>query len=471
VIAMTLAEIADVVGGEPHGDPSVVVTGPAFVDSRLVEPGGLFVAVVGEHVDGHEYAAGAVAAGAAAVLGSRAADAPTVVVADPVAALGKLARHVVDALPDLTVLALTGSQGKTGTKDYLAQVLATVGPTVATAGNFNNEIGVPLTVLRITPETRYLVVEMGARGIGHVRYLCDIASPSIAAVLNVGTAHLSEFGTREAIAQAKGEILEALPPDGVAVLNGDDELVREMGTRTRARVVTFGVVVGSDLHFRDIEVNALGRPTASFSWSRPGEQDSGEGFARVTLQQVGVHQLANAAAAAAMALSAGLDFATVTDTLGSAVGQSRWRMELSERPDGVTVINDAYNANPASMGAALEALSGIGSRAGRRTVAVLGEMKELGEASAEAHAGVGADAARREVDVLLVIGEPARPIVDGAAKVTSWSGTATFVEDRAAALAWLRENVVAGDVVLVKASRGAALELVAEGLLEEETDR
>jgi UDP-N-acetylmuramoyl-tripeptide--D-alanyl-D-alanine ligase len=172
-----------------------------------------------------------------------------------------------------------------------------------------------------------------------------------------------------------------------------------------------------------------------------------------------------------MALSAGLDFATVTDTLGSAVSQSRWRMELSERPDGVTVINDAYNANPASMGAALEALSGIGSRAGRRTVAVLGEMKELGEASAEAHAGVGADAARREVDVLLVIGEPARPIVDGAAKVTSWSGTATFVEDRAAALAWLRENVVAGDVVLVKASRGAALELVAEGLLEEETDR
>jgi len=469
---MTLAEIADVVGGEPHGDASVVVTGPAFVDSRLVEPGGLFVAVVGEHVDGHEYAAGAVAAGAAAVLGSRATEVPTVVVADPVAALGKLARHVVDSLPDRTVLALTGSQGKTGTKDYLAQVLATAGPTVATAGNFNNEIGVPLTVLRADAETRFLVVEMGARGIGHIRYLCEIANPSIAAVINVGTAHMSEFGSREAIAQAKGEILEHLPEGGVAVLNADDELVRQMGTRTMARVVTFGASAGSDLYFWDIEMNPLGHPTACFTWSgSPSGKDDPDGFVRLALQQVGVHQVENAAAAAAMALSAGLDFAAVTDALREAVGQSRWRMEATERADGVTVINDAYNANPASMGAALNALQGIRERTGRRTLAVLGEMKELGETSAQAHAGVGADAARRGVDVLLVIGEPARAMVDGAANITSWSGTAVFVEDRAAALAWLRENVVAGDVVLVKASRGAALELVAEGLLEEESDR
>jgi UDP-N-acetylmuramoyl-tripeptide--D-alanyl-D-alanine ligase len=465
---MTLAEIAEAVGGEVHGDPSTDVTGSAFVDSRLVEPGGLFVAVVGEHVDGHEYAAGAVAAGAAAVLGSRATDAPTVVVADPVAALGKLARHVVDSLPDVTVLALTGSQGKTGTKDYLAQVLATAGPTVATAGNFNNEIGVPLTVLRATPDTKYLVVEMGARGIGHIRYLCDIANPSIAAVLNVGTAHMSEFGSREAIAQAKGEILEALPADGVAVLNGDDELVKQMGTRTEARVTTFGGAVDNDVYVWSTELDEIGRPTANFSLADP---QGGWTTIRQSLRQIGPHQVGNAAAAAAMAVSAGLDFAEVVEALGKATGLSRWRMEATERADGVTVINDAYNANPASMGAALYALQGIRERSGRRTVAVLGEMKELGEGSAEAHAGVGSEAARRGVDVLLVIGEPARAMIDGAANVTSWSGTAAFVEDRAAALAWLRENVVAGDVVLIKASRGAALELVAAGLLEEETDR
>jgi len=468
VIAMTLAEIAQVVGGEVAGDPSTVVGGPAFVDSRLVEPGGLFVAVVGEHVDGHEYAAAAVTAGAAAVLGSRATDAPTVVVTDPDAALGKLARHVVDQLPDLTVLALTGSQGKTGTKDYLAQVLATAGQTVATAGNFNNEIGVPLTALRATPETEYLVVEMGARGIGHIRYLCEIANPSIAAVVNVGTAHMSEFGTREAIAQAKGEIIEGLPEDGVAVLNGDDELVAAMRTRTKARVISFGTGVDNDVHIGSVELDEIGRPTASFSLVT---ETAGRVTLSQALTQIGQHQVSNAAAAAAMAVAAGLDFADVVEALGKATGQSRWRMERHERSDGVTVINDAYNANPASMGAALDALSGIGRGSSRRTIAVLGEMKELGDGSTQAHAGVGADAATRGVDVLLVIGEPARPMVDGAAKVTSWSGTAAFVEDRAAALAWLRENVVAGDVVLVKASRGAALELVAEGLLEEETDR
>ena len=461
MIAMNLAEIADVVGGEPHGDASLVVTSPAFVDSRLVEPGGLFVAVVGEHVDGHEYAASTVAAGAAAVLGSRATEAPTVVVADPVAALGKLARHVVDQLPDLTVLALTGSQGKTGTKDYLAQVLAAAGPTVATAGNFNNEIGVPLTVLRTTPETRFLVVEMGARGIGHVGYLCEIAPPRIAAVVNVGTAHMSEFGTREAIAQAKGEILEALPEDGVAVLNADDELVRGMGERTKARVVSFGST--GDVGWTDEAYDDLGRPTATFHC------DGVE--IRQSLQQMGRHQLTNAAAAGAMAVAAGIDFTDAVAALGKAVSLSRWRMEVRERADGVVVVNDAYNANPASMSAALDTLAGIGERSGRRTVAVLGEMKELGDSSPDAHTEIGEYAATLGVDVLLVIGEPAGAMVDGAAKVTSWSGTAVSVEDRAAALAWLRENVAAGDVVLVKASRGAALELVAEGLLEEETDR
>ena len=281
MIAMTLSEIASVVGGSVDGDPEVVVSGPASIDSREVPSDGLFLAVVGEHVDGHDYAAGAVAAGAAAVLGSRPTGVPTVVVDDPVIALGRLAAHVIGALPDTKVIALTGSQGKTGTKDYLAQVLATAAPTVATAGNHNNEIGVPLTVLKATPDTRFLVLEMGARGIGHVAYLCDIARPRVAAVLNVGTAHVGEFGSREAIAVAKGEILEALPADGVAVVNADDPLTREMGSRTDAPVISFGQA--GDVSWTEASYDDLDRPTATFRYAGQA--------VTAALRQVGEHQL------------------------------------------------------------------------------------------------------------------------------------------------------------------------------------
>ena len=220
MIPLTLAEIADATDGAVHGPADTVVTGEAFLDSRAVVPGGLFVAMHGAHVDGHQYAHAAHAAGAAAVLAAHPTGAPTVVVADPEVALGLLARRLLDRLPDITVLALTGSQGKTGTKDYLAAILSAAGPTVATLGNLNNELGVPLTVLRATADTAYLVVEMGARHEGNIAYLCTIARPRVAAVLNVGSAHLGEFGSREAIARAKGEIVEALPADGTAVLPG-----------------------------------------------------------------------------------------------------------------------------------------------------------------------------------------------------------------------------------------------------------
>ena len=212
MIPLTLAEVAAVVGGRlaDAGDGSTTVTAPAFIDTRAPEAGGLFVAIPGEHVDGHDFARAAVDTGAAGVLGARETGVPTVLVDDPVVSLGRLGRHVIDALGP-TVLALTGSQGKTGTKDFLAQLLAPGGPTIATVGNRNNEIGVPLTVLRATPETRFLAVEMGARGVGHIAELCAIAPPHVAAVLNVGTAHIGEFGSREAIARAKREIVEALP--------------------------------------------------------------------------------------------------------------------------------------------------------------------------------------------------------------------------------------------------------------------
>jgi UDP-N-acetylmuramoyl-tripeptide--D-alanyl-D-alanine ligase len=456
MIEMTLDEIAAVVGGTAHGD--AVVSGGAFVDTRTPEEGGLFVAIAGERVDGHDLAAAAGAAGAAAVLGSRPTDLPTVVVEDATAALGLLARHVVDRLPDTVVLAMTGSQGKTGTKDYLAHVLSEAGPTIATRGNFNNELGVPLTVLRATTDTRYLVVEMGARGVGHIAELCAIAPPRVAAVLNVGTAHIGEFGSREAIAAAKGEIVEALPADGTAVLNADDDLVSAMAARTLAQVLTFGEAADArtpDVAVSEVTTDELGRQ--SFELAHRG---SG---ATVHLAQVGAFQWRNAAAAAAMALAAGLDLDTVADSLADAVPASRWRMELAERPDGLVVLNDAYNANPESMCAALETLAGIGARTGRRTVAVLGQMLELGDGAAEAHRSVGAYAARAGVDVLLAVGDDAALIAEGFAAVGG-GGVSTTTAGRDEAADWLRHNVSAADVVLVKASRGAALELIADDL-------
>lgn len=459
MIPMTLDEVAEVVGGTVDGDGTTQVTGPAYLDSRESVVGGLFVAIAGERVDGHAYAADA-----HAVLGSRPTGRPGVLVDDPVAALGLLARHVVDRT-GATVVALTGSQGKTGTKDYLAHVLATAagsgvpGSTVATRGNHNNELGVPLTVLRATADTTHLVVEMGARGVGHVEYLCRVAPPVVAAVLNVGTAHIGEFGSREAIAQAKGEIVEALPGAGTAVLNADDPLVAAMAPRTAARVLTFGEA--GDVSWRGLELDELGRPT--FELGHRGT------WHPVALRQVGAHQVANAAAAAAMALALGLDLADVAAALGTAESASRWRMELRERADGLVVLNDAYNANPASTVAAIDALAAIGRRSTRRTVAVLGEMRELGPTSHEDHVAVGRAAAEAGLDVVVAVGEPAAGIAEGARQVAGWTGEAMLTAGRDEALTWVRENASAGDAVLVKASRGAALEVVAEGLLEEAT--
>jgi UDP-N-acetylmuramoyl-tripeptide--D-alanyl-D-alanine ligase len=458
MIPMTLAEIAAVVDGRVDGDPGTRVDGAAFVDSRAAVPGGLFVAVPGERVDGHDFAATAHDGGAAAVLATRGTGVPAVLVEDPVAALGRLARHVLDTLvgTGLTVLALTGSQGKTGTKDYLAAVLRAAGPTVATSGNNNNEIGVPLTVLRADARTRFLVVEMGARGVGHIAYLCGIAPPAVAAVINVGTAHLGEFGSREAIAQAKGEIVEALGSDGTAVLNADDDLTAAMSARTAARVLAFGAE--AEVSWRGLVLDDLGRP--SFELGHDGAWRS------VRLAQPGAHQVANAAAAAAMALAVGLPLPEVAEALTASRADSPMRMELHERADGLIVVNDAYNANPASMAAAVEALVAIGTRRHRRTVAVLGVMLELGDDGAEAHREVGRLAASLGVDVLVAVGEPAAGIAAGYTSVDG-PGVALVTAGRDEALAWVRENVAAEDVVLVKASRGAALEKVADGLLEE----
>ncbi|HET6627293.1 MAG TPA: UDP-N-acetylmuramoyl-tripeptide--D-alanyl-D-alanine ligase [Nocardioidaceae bacterium] len=457
---MTLAEVAAVVGGEVVHDAGAMVSGPAFVDSRIAERDGLFVAVVGERVDGHDYAETALAAGAAAVLSSRDTGQPGVVVADPVAALAELARHSLTRLPDVRVVALTGSQGKTSTKDVLAQVLAAAGPTVATFGSFNNELGLPLTVLRADPDTRYLVVEMGARHLGDLRASCSVAPPHVSLVLNVGKAHLGEFGSQEAIAQAKGEIVEALPADGIAVLNADDPLVAAMAARTTAHVSSFGSDPGADVRFEDVTLDDLGRPSFDLV--------AGDARRPVTLQLIGEHHAANATAVAAVALALDVLLDRVVESLSSATATSPARMQLGERADGVTVLNDAYNANPDSMRAALKALAAIGrGRPGSRTVAVLGEMLELGASSREEHDAVGRLVVRLDIHQLLVVGQGARPIHLGACLEGSWGGESVFVPDTESAVAWLHEHLRPADVVLFKASRDAQLRRVAETVLAE----
>ncbi len=458
MIEMTLGEIATAVGGSVSAaDAGVTVSGPAFVDSRSTVADGLFVAVAGERVDGHEFAHAAVEAGAAGVLAARQVAAPSVVVDDVVGGLGRLARHVRAQLRDLTVVGVTGSQGKTSAKDMLAVILGAAGQTVATAESFNNEIGLPLTMLRATATTRYLVAELGTRGPGQIGFLAEVVRPTIGLVLNVGVAHIGEFGTQDAIATAKGELVAALPPTGLAVLNSDDHRVSAMAARTSAAVLTFGTSAGSDVRFAGLDLDADGHPAMRLTWRRRS--------ADLTLGYVGVHHAANAAAAAAVALGMGLDLDSVVASLRGAQPLSHWRMAVSTSPEGVVVINDAYNANPDSMRAAVAALVEIARRRGAgRTFAVLGEMLELGEASRREHEAIGPLVARLGVTRLLAVGPSTRPAQVAASQESSWAGVADYVGDSAAALELLRGELRPGDVVLVKASRAAGLEGLAAAL-------
>jgi UDP-N-acetylmuramoyl-tripeptide--D-alanyl-D-alanine ligase len=458
VIPLTLAQIAEITGGQLSGEPAAVVTGEVVIDSRRSGPGGLFAAVAGERADGHDFASAAVAAGAVAVLATRPVPVPSVLVGDVPAALAALARFVADSLPAAAIAGLTGSSGKTTTKDLAAQLIERLGPTIAPAGSFNNEFGLPLTVLRADAATRYLVLELSARGPGHIAYLCRIAPPRYGVVLNVGHAHAGEFGGLDQVARAKGELVEALPADGVAILNADDPRVLAMAARTAARVVTVGVDDRAALiRAADVRLDDLGRP--SFTLLTP------EGPAAITLRLHGAHIVPDAVAAAALARELGLGLADIADGLCAAVARSRWRMEVHRRRDGVTVINDAYNANPESVAAALRALRHLAQDG--RGFAVLGHMAELGGTSRASHEDVGELAARADLAGLIAVGEEAAPILAGARRVRSWTGEALAVPDGAAVLDALANQLKPGDVVLVKASRAAHLEGVAEALLEE----
>jgi UDP-N-acetylmuramoyl-tripeptide--D-alanyl-D-alanine ligase len=451
MIPMTLEQIATITRGMVHGtdDPaSIVITADVVTDSREAQAGSLYVARIGEALDGHDFVAGARDRGAVAALTTRSVDdLPCVVVEDDQAAFAALARHLIDSRPDLLVVGITGSSGKTSTKDLLGSVLALKGPTIAPVGSLNSEVGVPLTVCRITPETEHLVVEMGARGIGHIRYLTEMAPPQIGVELNVGTAHVGEFGSREAIAKAKAELVEALPDNGIAVLNADDPAVRAMAARTRARVVLVGEALDADVRADSVTIDDHGR--ASFDLVTP------VGSTGVTLALVGRHHVANALAVVAVALEAGLTLDQIHQGLEQARPISRWRMEVTERADSVTVVNDAYNANPDSMRAALTSLRDMG--AGRRTWAVLGSMLELGPDSDVKHAGVGAFAAEHGVNELVVVGEVATPMAEGARMTQRHGIHIRQVADAEAAEAILRAELRPGDVVLFKSSRDAGL--------------
>ena len=452
MIDLTAAEVAQLTGGRLEATPDTRVAGPTVIDSRKVGPGSLFVALVGETSDGHDHAAAALDAGAHLVLASKSLDGvPSVVVDDVPRALGLLAAEHLRRLragSGLRVIAVTGSVGKTTTKDLLGQVLSPSGETVMPEASFNNEIGLPLTVLQAGPSTSYLVLEMGASAVGDLTYLTGIAPPDVSIVLAVGSAHLGGFGDVEGIARAKSEIVTGLAPGGVAVLNADDLRVVAMRSLAPGKVVTFGTVRDATLRARNVSIDRLGRVSADLSL--------GEETHRVTLNLFGEHHLTNALAAAAAAVEVDVPFADVAARLSDARALSPHRMAVTERPDGVTIIDDSYNANPDSMRAALKALAVMAGR-DRRSIAVLGEMLELGPGSRAAHEAIGLLVVRLNIKLLVVVGDGASGLADGAIQEGSWGEEVREVPDVEAAAAFLADELRDGDVVLVKSSNGAGL--------------
>jgi UDP-N-acetylmuramoyl-tripeptide--D-alanyl-D-alanine ligase len=495
MIDLSIAQIADIVGGRladitPDQAAETRVTGTVEFDSRAVTPGGLFLALPGARSDGHDFAAAAVCAGAVAVLAARPVGVPAIVVApEPavdsaasvlehdtdgsgaavLAALARLAAAVAAELVDggLTIVGITGSSGKTSTKDLLAAVLAPLGEVVAPPGSFNNELGHPWTVLRATESTDYLVLEMSARHPGNIAELASIAPPSIAVVLNVGTAHLGEFGSREAIAATKAELPQAVPSSGVVILNVDDTAVAAMADQTAARVVRVGRTAGADVWAGPVTLDALARPRFTMH--------AAESQIDIALAVHGDHQVSNSLCAAAVALECGASMEQVADALAAAGPVSRHRMQVATRGDGVTVINDAYNANPDSMQAGLKALVWMAREGGekRRSWAILGEMAELGDDAISEHDRIGRLAVRLDVSRLIVVGtgRSMSAMHHGAVMEGSWGSESTMVANADAALALLRAELEAGDVVLVKASNAAGLGALADALVAEDVRR
>ncbi|WIB69487.1 UDP-N-acetylmuramoyl-tripeptide--D-alanyl-D-alanine ligase [Curtobacterium sp. MCBD17_026] len=497
MIAMTLAEIAAAIGGELIGgaqatdvsEPGdLVVDGSVETDSRLVRPGSVFFALPGEVTDGRRFVPAAVDAGAALVITPERVDttAPQIVVTDGYEALAALAHEVVtrvrmstadrvdaDGRPaPLRVVGITGSNGKTSTKNMLRTILEQHGATVAPEGSFNNHVGAPISMLRVTYDTRYLVVEMGASGVGHIAKLVSIAEPDVGVVLKVGLAHAGEFGGIEATQRAKSEMVTDLPASVTALLNVDDDRVASMRDLTAAHVVGFGTSADADYRITGIETDRSGTrftltaPPARTEGERPTDANlsGGPDHVDVRLAILGEHHAMNASAALTVAHLWGVPLADGAAALASMTRAERWRMELLQGgPEGVTVINDAYNASPDSTAAALRTLAQI-VRPGERTVAVLGEMAELGEFSVEEHDRIGRLVVRLGIGQLVVVGRGAMPIHQAATLEGSWDGESVYIEDVDDAVRAMQEMLRPGDVVLVKSSKSAELRFLGDRL-------
>lgn len=463
MIKLSVSEIASAINGAVHGDGTVSVFGSVETDSRLISAGDLFVAKPGEVTDGHEFAQQAVGAGAVAVVVERLIedlDAPQIVVEDSVAALGRLAQFVLAEIrksTDLKVIGVTGSNGKTTTKNMLNAILSKVAETIAPIESYNNEVGAPYSILQTTLSTKFLVVELGAGGVGSIRYLTEIAKPDLGVILKVGLAHVGEFGGIEVTAKIKGELAEGMPTGSKLILNADDGYVAEMANHTKSQVVWFGTASEAGYRATDQSLTIEG---TQFTLHWPDGATS-----KVHLQILGEHHVMNALAAAAVSDQLGVSRELIVSTLDQLPLAERWRMQVHHRADGVTIINDAYNASPDSTKAALQTLAQLG-RSGRRTIAILGEMAELGNQSREQHDAIGRIVVRLNIDQLIVVGQGAKLIHMGAEQEGSWAGESKFFESIDEALDHVRGMLMAGDLVLVKSSKSANLRYLGDDLME-----
>jgi len=464
MLALTVLEIAQIVGAELFGADQTVITGNVETDSRKVIPGSLFVAKPGEITDGHLFIDSAIANGAVAVLVEHRVqqDIPQLVVSDVVIALGLLAKYVVaevKAKGSLQVIGVTGSNGKTTTKNMLREILSRSGTTVAPEESFNNEVGAPYSMLKINEDTKYLVVELGAGGPGSIRYLAQMCQPDIGIELKVGLAHAGEFGGIESTENIKAELIEELSAESIALLNTDDSRVSNMRSRTKAQVMTFGTNSDSMYRATDISVSITG---TAFTFHSPNHDPL-----KMQLQILGEHHVYNALAAMATADLLGTELSLAVNALEEMALAERRRMQLSHRADGLTLINDAYNASPDSMKAAVQTLAELGRQTGKKTVAVIGEMAELGEYSVAEHDAIGRLVVRLNLGQLVVIGAGAKMVHMGASLEGSWDGESKYFEQISEAEAYLREMLTGEEIVLVKSSKSANLRYLGDALLEE----
>lgn len=466
MIPLTLEEISVAINAVAVNlDSKLKVTGKVVIDSRKVSQGDLFVAINGEKVDGHDFCNDAIKQGAVAVISSKElAGIPTLLVKEgnaasknadqpTVIALGKLASYLLLKLPNIFKIAVTGSSGKTTTKDMLFDLGNLIGPTVAPVGSYNNEIGMPQTILECDDKTKVLILEMGAREVGNIKKLCQIAKPDTSILLNIGSAHIEIFGSKELILKTKSEIIECLNADDVAVLNHEDETFSKQ--KTKAKVVSFGLS-GADVSAKNVLLND--KAQASYELEFEGK------VSQVNLKLVGAHQVSNSLAAAAVFLKKGLDIDLVAKTLSNSTPKSKWRMQVEVNSKNVTVINDSYNANPESMKAAIRTLKQVG--ANKETFLILGEMLELGADSIHMHQEVAALIQKLNIKKTLVVGNGAKIISDYLSK-NAYEGRLEFCRDIDSAISKTKEMVEINDVVLVKASRAIGLERVANALMND----